>query len=218
MTVDNLMVDNLRSDGAGEAAVDPRQVGLLEAFAQGRMNRRDLIKRGLAVGLSLTTISAFIAACGAAPASAPAAGTAGTPSASPTAAAPTATPARTAKPTVEPSEILIVQDGTGPERLIDNDRFHFIATADQTGGRYSSLSIEVPIGGGPSAHSHTYADEWFYVLEGAPLFYVGLTSATLGAGDFVHVPMGTTHWFEVKDAPIRVLAGYAPGGVELTFM
>jgi hypothetical protein len=34
----------------------------------------------------------------------------------------------------------------------------------------------------------------------------------------VHIPMGTTHWFEVLDARIKVLAGYSPAGEELAFL
>jgi len=30
--------------------------------------------------------------------------------------------------------------------------------------------------------------------------------------------MGTSHWFEVFDAPIKVLAGYSPAGEELAFL
>jgi mannose-6-phosphate isomerase-like protein (cupin superfamily) len=65
---------------------------------------------------------------------------------------------------------------------------------------------------------HEKADEWFHVLQGNPVVHVDDRTFTLAEGDFVHIPMGTTHWFEVLDAPIRVLAGYCPAGVELAFL
>jgi hypothetical protein len=43
-------------------------------------------------------------------------------------------------------------------------------------------------------------------------------AATDAEGDFLHIPIGTTHWFEVLDAPVKVLAGYCPAGEELAFL
>jgi mannose-6-phosphate isomerase-like protein (cupin superfamily) len=78
--------------------------------------------------------------------------------------------------------------------------------------------VDVPIGGGPPPHVHQEADEWFYVLQGNPVVHVDDRAFTIAKGDFVHIPMGTTHWFEVLDAPVRVLAGYSPAGEELAFL
>ena len=103
-------------------------------------------------------------------------------------------------------------------RTRPTSRFRFLATTVETAGRYSFLAVDVPVGGGPRPHVHQKADEWFYVLQGDPVFHVNDRAITLAEGDFVHIPMGTTHWFEVIDAPIRVLAGYSPAGEELAFM
>ena len=37
------------------------------------------------------------------------------------------------------------------------------------------------------------------MLQGDPVFHVDDRTFTLAKGDFVHIPMGTTHWFEVLD-------------------
>ena len=42
----------------------PLQLDAVESFARGRISRREFIKRGTVVGLSMASISAVIAACG----------------------------------------------------------------------------------------------------------------------------------------------------------
>jgi quercetin dioxygenase-like cupin family protein len=55
-------------------------------------------------------------------------------------------------------------------------------------------------------------------MQGNPVVHVDGRTFMLAEGDFVHIPMGTTHWFEVLDAPVRVLTGYCPAGEELAFL
>ncbi len=50
-------------DGA-RRSVGPVEVDLIEAYAQGRINRRDFVKRGTIIGLSMPFMGAIIAACG----------------------------------------------------------------------------------------------------------------------------------------------------------
>jgi mannose-6-phosphate isomerase-like protein (cupin superfamily) len=121
------------------------------------------------------------------------------------------------------TDVFVVRAASAPERVIRSDRggdhvFRFLATTVETAGRYSFLVNDVPVGGGPRPHVHQEADEWFYVLHGNPVVHVDDRAFTLAEGDFVHIPMGTTHWFEVLDAPIKVLAGYCPAGEELAFL
>ncbi len=69
----------------------PLQLDVVEAFAQGRLSRREFMKRATVVGLSMGSIAAIIAACDAAPAASTTPGASATPGASGGAA--TATPA-----------------------------------------------------------------------------------------------------------------------------
>lgn len=125
----------------------------------------------------------------------------------------------TDKPDGPDTDVFVVRGASAPERSWPgSDRTRFLATTHETAGRYSFLDIDVPIGGGPPPHIHQTADEWFYVLQGNPVVHVDDRAFTLAEGDFVHIPMGTTHWFEVLDAPVRVLAGYSPAGEELAFL
>ena len=45
-------------------ASGPVEVDLIEAYAQGRIKRRDFVKRGTIIGLSVPFMGAIIAACG----------------------------------------------------------------------------------------------------------------------------------------------------------
>jgi peptide/nickel transport system substrate-binding protein len=56
--MDYLKLDKVRT------STTPLQLDVVEAFANGRLSRRDFIKRGTVVGLSMASISAVIAACG----------------------------------------------------------------------------------------------------------------------------------------------------------
>lgn len=96
-----------------------------------------------------------------------------------------------------------------------DDVFRFLVTKERSGGSYSVSLVDVPVGGGPAAHVHEAAEEWFYVLGGAPLFHVGDQHVELAAGDLVHIPRGTLHWFEVHRTAARLLSGFSPGGEEL---
>ena len=116
------------------------------------------------------------------------------------------------------TNVFVVRAASAVERMVGPDRMRFLATTVETAGRYSFLAVDVPVGSGPPPHVHQEADEWFYVLRGDPVFHIDDRAFTLAEGDFVHIPMGTTHWFEVLDAPVKVLAGYCPAGEELAFM
>ena len=56
-------MDWKRLDSARESS-GPIEVDLIEAYAQGRINRRDFVKRGTIIGLSVPFMGAIIAACG----------------------------------------------------------------------------------------------------------------------------------------------------------
>src|SRR5262252_3674998 len=58
MGIDHKRLDDLRR-GRG-----PIQEHVIDEFVAGRLSRRDFLRRGTAVGLSLPLLSAVIAACG----------------------------------------------------------------------------------------------------------------------------------------------------------
>ena|SRR5215213_10244934 len=66
------------------------------------------------------------------------------------------------------TDVFVVRAASARERLFHSSRFCFLATTVETAGRYSFLTVDIPVGGGPRPHVHQEADEWFYVLQGIP--------------------------------------------------
>jgi mannose-6-phosphate isomerase-like protein (cupin superfamily) len=111
------------------------------------------------------------------------------------------------------SEVRIVRADSSPTTLMGADLVHCIATAEQTGGGYSFLEIDIPAGGGPAApHQHPSA-EWFYILSGTASIQVGEVQTDIGPGDYFHIPPATMHTFTAT-TDLRLVAGYSPGGEE----
>jgi quercetin dioxygenase-like cupin family protein len=85
-----------------------------------------------------------------------------------------------------------------------------IGRAD-SGGGVGLLEIVVPPGLGSPWHVHPEEDEWFYVLEGNLVFYVGDERLELAAGGFAFGPKGVPHtFFGAGPQPARALVGFAP--------
>ncbi len=80
------------------------------------------------------------------------------------------------------------------------------------------MEIESPPGSGPGLHVHEEAEESFHVLDGDVTFQIGSERPAASTGDFIHIPRGTPHRFEVGLRPARLLASYAPAGDELPFL
>jgi len=69
-------------------------------------------------------------------------------------------------------------------------------TAAETGGRLLAWELVLDPGGQvPSSHSHPEQEECFTVIEGQMRFRVGWRRLTIGPGESIRVPAGTTHHF-----------------------
>ena len=98
------------------------------------------------------------------------------------------------------------------------DVYRFLATGDETDGRYATFEATVLPGGGPPPHIHRREDETFYVLEGEITFQVGDQRRVASAGTFVHMPIGNLHAFKNEtDRPAKMLITFAPAGLEGMF-
>src|SRR5205807_8647597 len=53
------------------------------------------------------------------------------------------------------------------------DVYRFLATGDDTNGKYALWEAIVPPGGGPPPHVHSREEEGFYILEGEITLQVG---------------------------------------------
>jgi quercetin dioxygenase-like cupin family protein len=98
------------------------------------------------------------------------------------------------------------------------DVYRFLATGEDTNGRYALWEAIVPPGGGPPPHVHSREEEGFYVLEGEITLYVGDERTIVSAGSFANMPVGTAHSFgNESDRPAKMLISVAPAGLERMF-
>lgn len=98
------------------------------------------------------------------------------------------------------------------------DVYRFMATSEDTNGKYSMWEAIVPPGGGPPLHVHSREEESFYVLEGEITFQIGEERVVATAGTFANMPVGTPHSFKNESSqPAKVIISVAPAGLEEMF-
>lgn len=98
------------------------------------------------------------------------------------------------------------------------DVYRFLATGDDTNGKYALFEALVPPNGGPPPHVHSREEEGFYVLAGEITFTVNGERVVAKAGMFANMPVGTPHSFKNEsDKPAKMLITVAPAGLEKMF-
>jgi quercetin dioxygenase-like cupin family protein len=98
------------------------------------------------------------------------------------------------------------------------DVYRFLATGEDTDGRYAQWEAIVPPGGGPPPHVHSRENEGFYILEGEITFQIGEERIVATPGTFANMPIGTPHSFKNEsDRAAKVLITIAPAGLEEMF-
>lgn len=113
----------------------------------------------------------------------------------------------------------IIRNSTeGRTIAVVGDVYRFLATGDDTNGKYATWEAIVPPGGGPPPHVHSREEESFYILEGEITFQIGAGRLVARAGMFANMPVGTPHAFKNEsDKPARMLISVAPAGLEKMF-
>ena len=105
--------------------------------------------------------------------------------------------------------------GEGRTVAVVGDVYRFLATGEETGGRYALWEAVVPPGGGPPPHVHSREEEGFYILEGEITFTVNGERVVARAGTFANMPVGTPHSFKNEgNEPAKILIWVAPAGLE----
>ena len=98
------------------------------------------------------------------------------------------------------------------------DVYRFLATGEDTNGKYAMWEAVVPPGGGPPPHVHSREEEGFYILEGEITFQIGEERVVATAGMFANMPVGTPHSFKNEsNLPAKMLISVAPAGLEQMF-
>ena len=106
----------------------------------------------------------------------------------------------------------------GQTVAVVGDIYRFLATGEDTDGKYAMWEAIVPPGGGPPPHVHSREEEGFVVLEGEITFQVGDKRIVAKAGTFANMPVGTPHSFKNEsDQPAKMVITVAPAGLEKMF-
>ena len=118
---------------------------------------------------------------------------------------------KTREPIVRASDV-------GRTVAVVGDIYRFLATGEDTNGKYATWEAIVPPGGGPPPHVHSREEEGFFVLEGEMTFHVGDDRIVAKAGTFANMPIGTPHSFKNEsNTTARMLITIAPAGLEQMF-
>src|SRR5262249_182318 len=98
------------------------------------------------------------------------------------------------------------------------DVYGYLATGEDTSGKYALFEAFVSPGGGPPPHVHSREEEGFYVLEGEITFFIGDQRLVASTGMFANMPVGTPHSFKNdSNKPAKMLISVAPAGLEQMF-
>lgn len=98
------------------------------------------------------------------------------------------------------------------------DVYRFLATGEETEGKYAQWEAIVLPGGGPPPHVHSKEEEGFFILEGEITFTVSSERVVAQPGTFVNMPIGLVHGFKNEtNRPARMIITVAPAGIENMF-
>jgi quercetin dioxygenase-like cupin family protein len=90
----------------------------------------------------------------------------------------------------------------------------FLATGEDTQGRFSLIEGVTRKGNVPPPHIHHREDETFYIVEGEMTVTVGGQKINGSAGSVIFAPRGIVHSFEVNSERLRMLVLLTPAGLE----
>src|SRR2546427_1461400 len=101
---------------------------------------------------------------------------------------------------------VICKPADGRTVAVVGDVYRFLATGEDTDGKYALFEAIVPPGGGPPPHVHSREEEGFYVLEGEITFTIDGKTVVATAGIFANMPVGTPHSFKNESSrPAKML-------------
>jgi len=117
-----------------------------------------------------------------------------------------------------PRSAVIKQRRKGRSVAVVGDVYRFLATGEDTNGKYAMWEAIVPPGGGPPPHVHSREEESFYILEGEITFTINGERLIASAGMFANMPVGTPHSFKNESGKsAKMVISVAPAGLEKMF-
>ena len=90
----------------------------------------------------------------------------------------------------------------------------FLATSEDTQGRFALIEGVTRKGNVPPPHIHTREDETFYILEGEMTAWIGGQKFKGTPGTVIFGPRNVMHSFEIHSELIRMLLLLTPAGLE----
>ena len=90
----------------------------------------------------------------------------------------------------------------------------FLATAEDTQGRFALIEAIARRGNDPPPHIHRREEETVYVLEGEVTFSVGGQTIKATPGTMVCLPRDVAHSFVIDSEQLRMLILLTPAGLE----
>ena len=102
-------------------------------------------------------------------------------------------------------------------RAIPGGVFNFLSMGHETNGGHALMRIIVNRGAEPPAHTHSREDESYYLLSGSIRYTIGEDVITVHAGEYVYLPNGVPHKFEVLTEQAEVLMWISRAGLDQWF-
>jgi quercetin dioxygenase-like cupin family protein len=102
-------------------------------------------------------------------------------------------------------------------RAIPGGVFNFLSMGHETEGRQSLMRIVVNRGAEPPAHTHSREDESYYILRGSIRYTIGEDVISVNEGEYVYLPKGVPHKFELLTEQAEVLMLISPAGLDQWF-
>jgi quercetin 2,3-dioxygenase len=104
------------------------------------------------------------------------------------------------------------------ERMLAADQLFTIhGNQNASNGVFLSLLTEGPPGPEIPRHFHRQVTETFFCLHGSMRMFVGGDLVTLFPGDFLHIPPGTLHSYQLLKTDTRFIGFLTPGNFENFF-
>jgi quercetin dioxygenase-like cupin family protein len=104
------------------------------------------------------------------------------------------------------AEAYLHHQGESELRWMGETSTYFLATGDDTDGKFALVDERAKRGERVPLHLHRDDVESFYVVEGEITLYIGgQPGVRASVGSFAHIPGGTVHGFRIESETARYL-------------